>query len=61
MATSTVIYRNNGGNHYSHHTQDIGAGPLGIIIATPLVAARQVTIKNLYTKDYMQADPPEDP
>ena len=36
------------------------AGPLGIILATPLVAALQVIIKELYIKDYLEADLPED-
>lgn len=32
------------------------AGPLGIILATPLVAAIQVIIKELYIKDYLESD-----
>lgn len=36
------------------------AGPLGIILATPLVAALQVIIKELYIKDYLEADLSED-
>jgi predicted PurR-regulated permease PerM len=36
------------------------AGPLGVILATPLVAAMQVIIKELYIKDYLEQDLPEE-
>lgn len=32
------------------------AGPMGIILATPLVAVFQVVIKELYIKDYLEKD-----
>jgi predicted PurR-regulated permease PerM len=36
------------------------AGPLGIILATPLVAAIQLLLKELYIKDYLEKDLPEE-
>jgi predicted PurR-regulated permease PerM len=34
------------------------AGPLGVILATPLVAVIQVLVKELYIKDYLERDTP---
>jgi predicted PurR-regulated permease PerM len=32
------------------------AGPIGIILATPLVAVLQIVIRELYIKDYLERD-----
>jgi predicted PurR-regulated permease PerM len=34
------------------------AGPLGIILATPLMAVLQIIIKEMYIKDYLEKDIP---
>lgn len=36
------------------------AGPLGVVMATPLVAAIQVFIRELYVKDYLERDMEDD-
>ncbi|MBA3898789.1 MAG: AI-2E family transporter [Bacteroidetes bacterium] len=36
------------------------AGPMGIILATPLVAAIQLLLKELYIKDYLEKDLPDE-